>query len=319
MSIEHLTVSNGDIDLHVAVEGDGPVVLCVHGWPELWYSWRHQISALSASGYRVAAMDVRGYGASSKPHPIAAYSMRNLAADVAAVARALSDEPVVLVGHDWGAPIVWNTSLLHEDLIGAVAGLSVPYIPASAAPAFSLHDIYAGRFFYQTYFQTEGVAEAELEADVRLSLRKIYYALGGETELDTWIAEKPADANLLDSLTNPEPFPAWLTEADLDVYTEAFLGSGFRGPLNRYRAQAADRDDVGKELTGRKVAQPACFIAGARDAVRHFVPGGDLYAQPEVGCDDLRSSTIIEGAGHWVQQEAPAATNEALLTFLRSL
>ena len=319
MGIEHLTVSNGDIDLHVAVEGEGPLVLFVHGWPELWYSWRHQISAMSEAGFRAAAMDVRGYGTSSKPHSIDAYSMRSLAGDATAVARALSDDPVVIVGHDWGAPIAWNTALLHADVIRAVAGLSVPYMPASSGPASTLRDIYKRRFFYQTYFQAEGVAEAELEADVRLSLRKIYFALGGEAELDTWIAEKPEDANLLDSLTNPAPFPAWLTEADLDVYTEAFLGSGFRGPLNRYRAGGIDRDDVGQELIGKKVVQPACFIAGARDAVRHFIPGGDLYAQPEAGCEDLRSSTIIDGAGHWVQQEAPVETNEALLAFLRSL
>ena len=319
MDIEHFTVENGDIELHVAARGEGPVVLCVHGWPELWYSWRHQIVALSDAGYRVAALDVRGYGGSSKPHPIAAYSMRELAGDVAAVARALSDHPVTLVGHDWGAPIVWNTALLHEDTIGAVAGLSVPYMPASAAPASALRDIYKGRFFYQTYFQAEGVAEAEIEAGIRLALRKIYFALGGEAELATWLAEKPADANLLDSLIDPDPFPPWLTEADLDVYVEAFTGSGLRGPLNRYRAGEIDREDIGEALQGLKIPQPACFIAGVRDAVRHFIPGGDLYAQPGAGCDDLRSSTIIEGAGHWVQQEAPDATNAALLEFLADL
>ena len=319
MSIEHIKVSNGEIDLHVAVQGQGPVVLCVHGWPELWYSWRHQMSGLSEAGFRVAAMDVRGYGASSKPHPIESYSLRNLAGDVSAVARALSDDPVTIVGHDWGAPIVWNTALLHPDVIGAVAGLSVPYMPASPAPASMLRDIYKGRFFYQTYFQAEGVAEAELEADVRLALRKIYYALGGQAEVDTWIAQKPEDANLLDSLTNPDPFPVWMSELDLDVYTEAFAAGGFRGPLNRYRAGSVDRKDVGEALMGRKIQQPACFIAGERDAVRHFVPGNDLYAQPGAGCEDLRGSTIIDGVGHWVQQEAPEATNVALLAFLRSL
>ena len=319
MDTEHFTVTNGDIELHVAARGQGPVVLCVHGWPELWYSWRHQIDALSEAGFRVAALDVRGYGDSSKPHPVAAYSMRELAGDVAAVAGALSDDPVTLVGHDWGAPIVWNTALLHEDVIGAVAGLSVPYMPTTGGPASGLRDIYKGRFFYQTYFQAEGVAEAEIEADIRLALRKIYFALSGEAELDTWLAEKPADANLLDSLIDPDPFPAWLTEADLDVYVRAFTGSGFRGPLNRYRASEIDREETGDELTGRTITQPACFIAGARDAVRHFIPGSDLYAQPGAACEDLRGSTIIDGAGHWVQQEAPEATNDALFAFLKTL
>ncbi len=312
-------IANGAQRLRVAVQGNGPVLLCVHGWPELWYSWRHQIEHFAGAGYRVAAMDVRGYGGSSKPADVASYTMRELASDVAAVARALSDEPVVLLGHDWGAPIVWNTSLLHPEQVRAVAGLSVPYIPASDSLGLDMFDqLYAGRFFYQLYFQAPGVVEAELEADVAAALRKIYFALSGDAPLDAWLADKPRDAKLLDGMADPEPFPSWLTDEDLAVYADAFTSGGFTGPINRYRAQRIDFEELAA-LRGATVEQPACFVAGERDAVRHFIPGGDLYADPDAACSDLRVSRIIPGAGHWVQQEAPEATNEALAAFLDEL
>ena len=319
MGVEFTEVTNGPHTLRVAVQGDGPVILCVHGWPELWYSWRHQLEHFSNAGFRVAAMDVRGYGGSSKPADIASYTMRELTADVVAVARALSSEPVVLFGHDWGAPIVWNTALLFPDDVRAVAGLSVPYIPMGDTLGLDMFDqIYAGRFFYQLYFQAPGVVEAEVEPDILTALRKIYFALSGEAPLDTWLAQKPREAKLLDGMTDPKPFPAWLTDDDLAVYVEAFSAGGFTGPINRYRAQRIDFEEL-TGLRGATLAQPACFIGGERDAVRHFVPGGDLYADPGRGCARFRGSTIIPSAGHWVQQEAPQATNEALAGFLATL
>ncbi|HZZ88642.1 MAG TPA: alpha/beta hydrolase, partial [Caulobacteraceae bacterium] len=226
------TVRNGDIALRVAVQGDGPLILCVHGWPELWYSWRHQLGRFAPLGYKVAAMDVRGYGGSSRPREIAAYSLRQLTGDVAAVIDALGGGQAILFGHDWGAPIVWNTALLYTQKVRAVAGLSVPYIPrGEASMVTAARQLYAGRFFYQLYFQAEGVAEAELEADVATSLRKIYFALCGDAPPNKWIEPKPADAKLLDGMEDPHPFPAWLSEADLAVFVEAFRAGGFRGPL----------------------------------------------------------------------------------------
>jgi pimeloyl-ACP methyl ester carboxylesterase len=317
--MDFIKVENGGVSLNVAVKGEGPLILCVHGWPELWYSWRHQIERFAGRGYKVAAMDVRGYGGSSKPPEIAAYSMRNLASDVAAVIDALGGGAAILFGHDWGAPIVWNTALLHPGKVSAVAGLSVPYFPRGEASLLTaVRAIYAGRFFYQIYFQPEGVAEAELEADVATSLRKIYFALSGDAPVDKWLETKPADARLLDGMTDPQPFPAWLSARDLDVYVEAFRAGGFRGPLNRYRAQEIDFADLA-DLAGASITQPACFVGGERDAVRHFIPGGDLYATPGAACADFRGSTIVPGAGHWVQQEAPEAVNAALEAFLAAL
>jgi len=317
--MEFRTVTNGEIELRVATAGDGPAILCVHGWPELWYSWRHQLDYFSARGYTVAAMDVRGYGGSSRPHEISAYAMKELTSDVAAVARALSDEPVVLFGHDWGAPIVWNTALRHPEVVRAVAGLSVPYFPAGDTSLLDLmQKVYAARFFYQVYFQTEGVAEAELERDPRTALRKIHFSLSGDAPLDDWLKQKPADAGLLDGMVDPDPFPDWMTTKDLQVYVEAFSDGGFRGPLNRYRAQTIDAEES-EAVRGSMVSQPSCFIGGERDAIRHFIPGGDLYGDPGAGCSDFRGGTIVPGIGHWVQQEAPVPTNTALEQFLDGL
>ena len=318
-SMETRTVRNGEVELHSYAAGEGPVILCVHGWPELGYSWRHQQAYFAERGWRVVAMDVRGYGASSKPEPIEAYTMRELASDVVAVARAWSDEPVVLFGHDWGAPIVYATTLLHPERIRAVAGLSVPFSPPSE---FSFLDmaaqLYAGRFFYQLYFEAEGVVEAEVEADMRGALRRIYFGLSGDAPLDHWLRERPATETLLQGLEDPDPFPSWMTEGDLDVYAAAFEAGGFRGPINRYRAQRLDVEQLAA-VRGRTIPQPACFVGGERDAVRHFVPGGDLYADPGASFEDFRGATLVPDAGHWVQQEAPAAVNAALEAFLDGL
>jgi len=312
-------IDNGPIQLQVFSKGEGPLILCVHGWPELAYSWRHQIDHFSGRGFQVAALDVRGYGGSSKPQAISDYSMRQLTADVAAVARSLSDAPAILFGHDWGAPIAYNTALLFPDQFKAVAGLSVPFTPFSGMNSLELWQaLYPDRFFYQLYIQQEGIPEAEAEADIPGTLRRIYYALSGDAPADEWLKPKPADAGLLDELVDPQPFPAWMSEYDLQVYVDAFSAGGFRGPFNRYRAQVLDSTDL-TGLQGRKLTQPTCFIGGDKDAVRHMVPGADIYADPGSGCVDFRGSTLIPGIGHWVQQEAPAATNSALEDFLDSL
>jgi pimeloyl-ACP methyl ester carboxylesterase len=315
------TVRNGDIDLNVAVAGEGPLIVCVHGWPELWYSWRHQLSHFVPLGFKVAAMDVRGYGNSSRPAPVEAYTMRAITADVAAVIDALSDGQAILFGHDWGAPIVWNTALIHADKVRAVAGLSVPYMPRGEQSFLRLAEqVYAGKFFYQLYFQTEGVAEAEFERDVRDSLRRIYYSASGDfrSEHAGAFMVKPPSAGFLDGLPDPQPFPAWMSDADLDVFTAAFEKSGFRGPLNRYRAQHQDFEELA-EFKHKPITQPACFIAGERDPVRRFVPGIDLYDRAGDHLADFRGTTIIPKVGHWVQQEAPEATNAALEVFVQSL
>ena len=312
-------IESNAISLRCAVEGDGPLVVLVHGWPELWYSWRHQIRPLAEAGYKVVAPDLRGYGGSDKPREVEAYAMAEIMADLTGLIEAMGEEKAILIGHDWGAPICWTTAALRPERVAAVAGLSVPYRRRGPVSQIEIwRRLYAGKFFYQLYFQAEGVVEAELEADVGTALRKIYYSISGDApSLDSWF-ERPAGGGLLDPMIDPDPFPAWMTAADLDYFTAAFEAGGFRGPVNRYRNQTRDFETL-PEMGVPPIPQPSCFIAGEKDLVRRFVPGRDAYDGVEANCADFRFSRIIEGAGHWVQQEAPEAVNQALLEFLSSL
>lgn len=309
----------GEVRLRAAVRGQGPLVLFVHGWPECGYSWRHQLAPVAEAGFRAAALDVRGYGGSEKPEPVEAYSMRHMVADLLGAMEALGEREAVLVGHDWGAPIVWTAAALHPERVRGVCGLSVPHLPPAPLPPTQLYRrIHGERFFYQLYFQEEGVAEAELEADVRGALRRIYYALSGDAPDGAWPTDKPKDAKLLDGLPDPERLPPWLHEEDLEHYAAQFEAGGFRGPLNRYRNIDRDWEEL-PELAERRIEAPACFIAGTREPVLRFVPGVDLIERMRPLVPDLRAVHRPEGAGHWVQQERPETVNDALLAFLRGL
>jgi pimeloyl-ACP methyl ester carboxylesterase len=319
--VEQAQVKNGEITLNLLLDGPAdsphPPILCVHGWPELSLSWRNQLTYFAGAGHRIAAMDVRGYGESSKPHDIAAYTMAELCADVAAVIDHLGGR-AILFGHDWGAPIVWNTAIRHAPKVLGVAGLSVPYTPLNDRFFLDLMDqVYADKFFYQLYFQEEDVAEAEFAADPD-ALLKIYWGISGEGVAHAVTAPKTRADKFLTGMPVPDRLPDWLGAEDLARYNAAFAEGGWRGPLNRYRAQRLDWENRAS-VAGKRIAQPACFIAGALDPVRRFLPGHDLYAGAEAHLDDPRGVTLIEGAGHWVQQEKPAETNAALEAFVRGL
>ena len=318
--MDEVRVEDGDITLRVTVTGEGPTVLCVPGWPELASSWRHQVAHLSARGYRVAAMDVRGYGGSSAPPEVERYTLRELAGDVAAVAAALDDGPIVLVGHDWGAPIVWTAAIRHPDRVRAVAGLSVPHTPALGISIIDLLDqLYADRFFYMLHFQEPGVAEAEFEVDLRDALKRSFFALSGDAPPGSWLPEAPRGAPFLPLLPDPPDGPlGFLPDDELDALAEVFARVGMTGAFNRYRAAALDGADSA-DIVGVAVDQPSCFVGGELDPVRGMIPGSDLYADPGAGCTDLRSSTIVPDVGHWVHQEAPAEVNTALAAFLDQL
>ncbi len=325
MSHEFRMIESNGVRLRAAVQGAGPLVVMVHGFPEGWYSWRHQMAPLAAAGFTACAIDVRGYGGSDKPHDVEAYSMSNMAADVAGLIEALSpNAPAVLIGHDWGAPIVWHTAVLHPAKVRGVAGLSVPYY---ALPPMPLNRIFKamytdqGKFFYMAYFQNEGVAEAELEADVRGTLRRMYYAASGDANGRWGHNNKPVDEPLLQGLPDPDPFPAWLSPADLDYYAGEFERSGFRGPLNRYRNFERDWATM-NQVADRVVHQPSLFIAGARDMVLKMFGDGNvetLIATMRANLSDFRGAHIVPNAGHWVQQEAPDATTGHLIDWLATL
>jgi pimeloyl-ACP methyl ester carboxylesterase len=307
-------IETNGLRLRAVVEGQGPLVVLVHGFPESWYSWRHQIGPLAAAGFRVCAMDVRGYGGSDKPHPVEAYAMEQMTADAAGVIQALNgDEP--------GASIVWNTALAFPERVRAVAALSVPYLGRGAMPFIDLVTAFftkRGLFFYQVYFQDEGVAEAELEADVAGGLRRFLYAISGDAPDGTWPTDKPHGATLLDRLPDPQPFPAWLSAADLAFYVAEFESSGFRGPLNRYRNHRRDFAWA-ERFEGRTIDQPALFIGGDRDLVLKMLPGVDMVAQMRLLVPNVREAVILPGCGHWTQQERPAETTEALTQWLSTL
>jgi pimeloyl-ACP methyl ester carboxylesterase len=313
-------VDTNGIRLRTVVEGDGPLCVLVHGWPESWYSWRHQIDPLVAAGYRVAVPDVRGYGGSDKPQPIEAYDMLSMTDDVRGLIDALGERQAVLIGHDWGAPIVHATAVRFPERVRAVIGLSVPHLGRGTRPAIELfRELYKGRFFYQLYFQEPGVAEAELEADPAATIRKVYYSSSGEASREHGLlANKGPDATLLEGLLDPDPLPAWLSPDDVAYYAGEFAGSGFRGPLNRYRNWERDFHAL-PELATKKIEQPALFIAGTHDPVLAFLPGVSLADRMDPWYGDLRGKILIEGGGHWIQQERPAEVNAALLDFLRSL
>ncbi|MGH1368971.1 MAG: alpha/beta fold hydrolase [Maritimibacter sp.] len=315
-------IKTNGVTLRVAVEGDGPLVLLIHGFPESWYSWRHQIKALAKAGYKVAAPDMRGYGGSDKPHEVAAYSMETMTADIAGLARALSpDAPAVVVGHDWGAPLAWTSARLFPDVFRAVAGLAVAYQPPGDVVFIDLMEklfTQKGRFFYQVYFQEEGVAEAELEADPLDSVTRFLWALSGDAAPDGWPNRKAHGAPVLEGMALPDILPAWLTQEDLAYYGAEFAASGFRGPLNRYRNWHRDHAFLRAHPSNPVIQQPSLFIAGTEDMVVKMLPNGPAPILAK-SLANLRACHMLEGIGHWTQQEAPDAVNAQLLDWLNTL
>ena len=313
--VTHRTVAANGINVHVAEQGRGPLVLLLHGFPELWYSWRHQLPALAAAGFHAVAPDLRGYGRTDAPQAVESYSMRNMTADAAGILDALGVETAVVAGHDWGAPIAWHCALMYPERFSAVVALSVPYTPrASSPPLQALKRVFADRFFYIIYFQEPGRAESELEADVRKSMRTILYDWSGDAPEGAAVARKPEDARLFDDAPEPERLPPWLSEADLDYYVSEFQRTGFRGGLNRYRNMDRDWEDL-THLAGAVVQQPALFVVGERDPVLGFMRTDAMKTH----VPNLRKTVVVPGCGHWTQQERPAEVNQELIEFLQSL
>ena len=319
--VDFKTVQANGLSHRVAIRGNGPLVLFVHGFPESWYSWRHQLEALSASGFTAAAPDVRGYGGTDKPHAVCAYTMEQHAADMVGIADALSpDQPAIIVGHDWGAPIAWNSALLHPGRFRAVAGLSVPYIPLGDRPAIDVfHEVFTdnGLFFYQVYFQDEGVAEAELEADPARTIRLFYYSISGDLPEDARPYDKKHGDVLLTGMDEPDLPLAWLSAEDVAYYAGEFATSGFRGPLNRYRNHRADHAFLTSQ-PDPKIYQPSLYIGGTRDPVLGFFPGNPIELM-KPNLPNLKGAHILDGCGHWTQQERADEVSHLLIDWARSL
>lgn len=319
-SVGHRTVETNGINMHIAEAGEGPLVLMLHGFPEGWYSWRHQVEALAAAGYHAVAPDQRGYGRTDRPDDIESYSMLHLVGDAVGLINALSktsgEKSVVVVGHDWGAPVAWHTALFRPDLVRGVVGLSVPYRPRGSRAPLDVYRQVLGPNFYQLYFQEPGVAERELEADVRQTMRGLLGGASGQaSHVPTMMVGENGLGGTLEEL---DPLPSWLTDADLDHWTAEFTRTGFSGGLNWYRN--INRNwELMAPWGGAPVSVPALYVVGDRDLVYHF-PGGKESAEGlKRLVPNLTRTIVLEGCGHWTQQERPGEVNAALLEFIRQL
>jgi pimeloyl-ACP methyl ester carboxylesterase len=293
------SVGVGDgIELSVIEAGEGPLVVLCHGFPELAFSWRHQIPALAAAGYRVLAPDMRGYGDSSAPAAIEDYDILSLCGDLAGLLDALGEQQASVVGHDWGANVAWWMAAIHPERVSAVAGLSVPFVPRAPAAPIPIMRRHLGEDFYIVWFQQPGVADEALGSDVRRTLTT------SRQWTSQWAEQEGAQSKRAD----------WLTESELQIYVDAFERTGFTGGLNWYR-----NIDRNWELTApygeRRIEQPSMFLTGELDPVRSFMPAEAMSGW----VTDLRAEVVVPGAGHWVQQQAPEIVNAALLDFLAAL
>ncbi|MGW3647067.1 alpha/beta fold hydrolase [Streptomyces sp. NPDC000878] len=309
------------IQLHIAEAGEGPLVVLLHGFPESWHSWRHQFGPLAAAGFRVVAPDQRGYGGSDRPEDVSSYSILHLVGDVVGLIHALGEETAYVVGHDWGAPVAWHTALLRPDAVRGVAGLSVPPpFRGDRRPLGVMEAMFGGRFYWNYFNRPGGIADAELARDPRTALRKCLYAFSGDGP-DAGTGKQPlveAGQGWLDTMPDPEKLPAWLTEADLDHLTDSFAGS-FTGALDWYR-----NIDRNWELTaawhGAVVSPPALYVYGDKDLVAAFPGTPRLIEQlPELMPNLRRAPVVLEGCGHWTQQERPEEVNAVLVPFLSEL
>jgi len=311
--------ANG-IRMRVAEQGAGPVVLLCHGFPESWYSWRHQLKALADAGYRAVAPDMRGYGQTDRPDEIERYTLLHLVGDMVGLLDALAVETAVIAGHDWGAPVAWHAALLRPDRFRGVIGLSVPFRPRGRAPPTSAMPKTDDAVFYQIYFQSPGVAEAELERDPRFTIRSLLYSASGDAprrEGAQSIDMVPRNGGFLTGLQNPAMLPSWLTEADIDFYTSEIAG-GFRGGLNWYRN--IDRNwELLAPFAGLRVTVPALYVAGDRDLVVAFRGVDQLIANLSKFVPQLRGTIMLPGCGHWTQQERASEVNAAMIDFLANL
>ena len=318
-AITHRFIQTNAIRMHIAEQGEGPLVILAHGFPELWYSWRHVLPALAAAGYHAVAPDMRGYGQTDAPPNIEDYTHLQSAGDMVGLVLALGYDQAVIAGHDHGAPVAFNAANLRPDMFRAVILLSVPYIMrGTVSPVESLARLVPpGKQFYMNYFQTPGVAEKEFEADPKRSLRMLLYSLSGSIPKEhKWRYVFGVNEKASDGCTDPKELPAWLKQEDLDYYANEYSRTGFRGGLNWYRGQ----DIFWREtpfLIGRKLLQPTLFIAGVDDGVVEFLkPAVDNLEQ---SVPNLWKKVLLPGVGHWTEQEAPAEVARLMIEFLQSV
>jgi pimeloyl-ACP methyl ester carboxylesterase len=313
-------IKTNSIKMHITEQGQGPLVILCHGFPELGYSWRYQLTALAEYGFHVVAPDQRGYGKTDCPEPINAYDIFQLVGDIVGLVHALGEKKAVIAGHDWGASVATHCVLLRPDIFNALMLLSVPYSPRSwggLRPTERMKKMAGDLNFYVLYFQEPGKVERELEADVRTTMIKTLYSASGTPPPEKqWQFLFTQEKTFLDTFYLPDTLPDWLTEQDIDAFTEAFMRTGFRASVNWYRN--LDRNwALTPFLSEAAIHQPSIFIAGEKDGVIAMSRGA--FDNLEKAMPNLRQKKLIPGAGHWIQQERPREVNDLLIDFLTHL
>ncbi len=314
--------SNG-LNMRIAEIGAGenrPLILLAHGWPESWYSWRHQMTALADAGYHVVAPDMRGYGKTDKPMDVDDYDIVHLAGDMVGVLDALGEETAVMVGHDWGSIVAWNTVLLHPGRFTALIAMSVPYGGrAPQSPMEGWRAAFGDNFYYILYHnEPGGVAEAEYDSNPRGLLSRLYLSPDSPQQAPLNTDPLRASGGWIDRLGEPVGLPGWLTQDDLDYIVSGFEDSGFRGGVNYYRNFQRNWE-ITENLQGVTIDVPTLFIAGERDVVIAGASKEQLTGAMSRAANDLRDVVLIPEIGHWVQQEAPDEVNQAISEFLTEI
>jgi pimeloyl-ACP methyl ester carboxylesterase len=322
MPITHRFVDTNGIRMHIAEAGSGPLVLFCHGWPESWYSWRHQLEAVAAAGFHAVAPDMRGYGQTDRPEAIDQYSIMHLAGDMVGVLDALKQDTAVIVSHDWGATVAWQSVLFRPDRFRAIAALSVPYRPRATVRPTTVMPKTETHEFYLLYFQTPGRAESELERDPK---RTIALTMLGASPTPGAITPSSPGPGMVSRVGGwlgdrrmPDKFPDWLTEADIDFYAGEFERAGFRGGLNWYRNIDRNRELMAP-FAGAKVEVPALFMTGDKDLVYRSPGVEQLVANLAQFVPKLKKTVILPGCGHWTQEERKDDVNRELVAFLKGL
>jgi pimeloyl-ACP methyl ester carboxylesterase len=320
MEISNRTVEANGVAHQIAEAGTGPLVLLCHGFPEFWYSWRHQIEALAEAGYHAVAPDMRGYGRTGKPQDIDQYTLFDLVGDVIGLVNSLGYKEATIVGHDWGATVAWNAALLRPDVFRAIAALSVPFRPRGAVPPTSVMPQTDKAIFYQLYFQEPGSAEHEYGRDIRTALVDTMIGFSGDGQPGNMFYDAgmvPKTGPLFPA-SAPSKLPAWLTQDYIDLAVENFTRNGFSGALNWYRN--IDRNwKLLAPWAGAKIVVPAAYIVGDRDLLYRFPGMPEFISSLKQHVPELRETLILQGCGHWTQQERPDEISAALLRFLKGL
>jgi pimeloyl-ACP methyl ester carboxylesterase len=299
----------GDINMEVFEQGEGYPVILAHGFPELAYSWRHQIPVLAKAGYRVIAPNQRGYGATDKPESVEAYDLQHLCGDMAGLMDTLGIDKAIFIGHDWGGPVVWNMPLRYPDRVAGVVSLSVPYSPRGDFDPVAALEMMFGPDQYIVHFNRQpGVADAALKADTKKFLGNIFRHGEFPTQMAESSDEEPSfNVSLLAALEETEPQgQPLMSEEELAVFVDSFNKGGFTGPINWYR-NISRNWETSADLP-QQIDVPCGMIYGTMD----LVPKGEDVSEYVPNME-----TLTLECGHWIQQEKPEEVNEFLLDWLK--